>query len=252
MTNRRRDAEDVVAAALEQLRGREELSAKEVKRAQRRAAAEARSRRTLAGVGAGLLAGGLSAGVDLTMPAPVGIGFLVAIATIYLLREGPRLLAGLRRRPKLPAPAPAVLNPQGLTDGRAELIRRVLSGAEADLARLETAATRTADPEGALVLGRLAALGRRIVRGIAAKPQRFEAAQRLLTHHLDRAAFLGGLISAEPAPDRDKLADVLRVLGRMEMLFLQVETEIAGGDGRDLDLELKVIDQALDEDIRRR
>lgn len=252
MPSRPRDTEDVVAAALEQLRGRQELSAKEQKRAERRAAAEARSRRTIAAVGAGLLAGGLSMGADLVMPAPVGIGFLVAIATIFLLREGPRLLVRLRPVPKIKPPAPAVLNPQGLPDARAELIRRVLVEAEADLARLDKAARGASDPEAGLVLDRLAGLGRRIVQGIAQKPARFNAAQRLLTHHLDRAAYLGDLISAQPAPDRDKLVDIMRVLGRMEILFLQVEAEVAGVQGRDLDLELKVIDQALDEDIRRR
>lgn len=212
---------------------------------ERRRQYEARSRRTLMAVGAGLLAGGLTASMGLITVAAVGVGLLVAGLVTYIMRlwdEAPRRPLSSLARPTLDDPTIAG------QDARATLIRAVIADAMGHLRAIDRIAASAQDLEIAAILTRIAAIGHRICQAAAAQPASFEKAKRLLTYHVEKAAKLAEL-SAEADPAR--LIAVRKVLARMEQLFEETEADLKHEDRRELDLELRLIDQALDEDLRR-
>jgi hypothetical protein len=208
---------------------------------------EASSRRSVMGAGAGLLAGGLAASSGLVAVAAVGVGLLAGAMVIGAMRwfdeRGERV--SLPRPQARPALADPAVTGQ---DARASLIRSVVTGAMGHLRAIDRLAGSAADLETAAILTRIAAIGHRVCHAVAGQPALFEKAQRLLTYHAEKAAKLAELsVGAEG----QRLDGVRRVLGRVELLFEQTEAALKQEDGRELDLELKLIDQALDEDLRR-
>lgn len=214
---------------------------------ERQARREASHRRNLFGVGAGLLAGGLAASTGLITVAAVGAGLLVAALTTY----GMRWWEDAQSRPRVMVsrPRPALQDPSiPGQDSRTVLVRAVVQSAMAHVRAIDRWATATPDLELAAILTRIAAIGNRVCHAVAAQPAVFEKGQRLLTYHMEKAAKLAELSTQA---EGQRLDGVRRVLGRMELLFEQTEAAVKHEDGRELDLELKLIDQALDEDLRR-
>ena len=258
MSRSRRDArqglEDVAEVVAEAVRNRSNSEYAERRRQEkeaRRRRQEEEQRRQLLATGAGLLAGGLAASLGLITAGAVGVGLLVGGVVVY----GMKALEGQEKAPRLPAaaPRPALADPQvPSSDPRASLIRTVVTSAMGHMRAIDHTAQSIADVEIAAILTRIAAIGARICERVAEEPAAFDAAQRLLTHHAEKAAHLGSMAQAHAASgDTARLTAARRVLGRMEALFEQTENELAAGDRREMDLELRLIDQALDEDLRR-
>jgi hypothetical protein len=226
-----------------------ERERRRLEKLERRKRQEEAGRRTIFGVGAGLLAGGLAASTGLMTVAAVGVGLLTGASVIYTVRwwqetgglARPRLLAS-KARPALDDPTIAG------QDSRTLLVRSVVSAAMGHVRAIDRLAATTPDLELAAILTRIAAIGHRVCQSVAAQPATLENAQRLLTYHIEKAAKLADLSSEAEGP---RLDGVRRVLGRMELLFEQTEAALKHEDGRELDLELRLIDQALDEDLRR-
>jgi 5-bromo-4-chloroindolyl phosphate hydrolysis protein len=246
------DVADLVSAAANAMRERADGSAAAQRRAekeQRRLAWEARQRRNFLGTGAGLLAGGLAASMGLITVAAVGIGLLTGGAVAYGLKAWeerpvrPRLARPARAQP---LPEPTVAG----DDARSALIRSVVTQALAHLRTVEAKARTIQDLESAAILTRIAAIGGRICTSVAEQPAGFDAAQRTLTYHAEKAALLATMATAHAGgADGERLANVRRVLARMERLFEETEAALRAEDKREMDLDLKLIDQALDEDL---
>ncbi len=219
---------------------------------ERRRQWEARQRRNFLGTGAGLLAGGLSASMGLITVAAVGVGLLTGGLVVYGLKAYEERHVRPRRvvqRETPPLPDPAVPG----DDARAALIRSVVAQAMTHMRTVDAKARGMQDIEAAAMLTRIAAMGTRICQAVADQPANFDPAQRTLTYHAEKAALLAGMAGAhEGGADGERLANVRRVLSRMERLFEETEAALKAEDRREMDLDLKLIDQALDEDLNQR
>jgi hypothetical protein len=243
-------------AALAAQRIREALEDREANRAAREAQkemqrrrAQEESRRTLVAVGVGLLVGGLMARV-VGSPAAVGLGLLAGGLTIYFFGWFEARPAGAARPEKrAPIDPPAVASAD-LPTSRKTLIQNVLSEATANLRRLDEAAAALTDAEASGVCARLVSLGQKLTRAVADAPIKLSIAQRTLTYHLPRAVFLAeNLVDMQSASDPKRAGAAQHVLGRMEMLFERTLLDMAAPDLAEMDLEMRLINQALDEDL---
>jgi hypothetical protein len=247
------DVADIVSAAANAMRSGDDLGAstqRRLEKEEKRRRSELRQRRDLLGVGAGLLAGGLAASAGLLTPAAVGVGLLTGGGLAYALKAWDERIVRPPRAQR--REAPRLIDPSVAGDDpRSALIRSVITQAMGHLRTVDTAAGTVLDLETAAVLTRIAAIGGRICQAVADQPSGFDAAQRALTYHAEKAAQLSEM-AASPmlGADGTRLANVRRVLSRMERLFQETEAALKAEDRRDMDLDLKLIDQALDEDLR--
>lgn len=225
---------------------------KEELREERRRRRKEESQRDLIATGAGLLAGGLSASLGLITVGAVGVGLAVGGVTAVALRWAARRAVALPKpRPRPQLEAPDVVD-EGLPASRAELVRKVLAEATADLRTLDGVQAAMVDRESVAILARLVATGSRIVETVAKTPDRFAAAQRTLTYYLPRARELAENLKAQeagPQLDEQRFAAARHVLARMENLFERTVIDLRGGDLQEMDLEIRLINDALDEDL---
>ena len=267
----RRDADDVRSFAYEAARAAravgdavsssrpEDLVALEREREASRAARLERRRRAMqrqmVGVGTGLLVGGLVASLGVYVPAAVGAGILAAYFASAILSWVGDMLARFGQ-PSKPAPArietPRV-DVEGLAVPRAEFVRKVLDEATADLRRLDGAAAKLLDPPTRTIAQRLVQAGTRLTQAVATAPDKFAVAQRAFTYHLPKAVYLAETLVALDAAgaDEKRRTAARHVLARMENLFEKTALDLANVDAREMDVELRLINQALDEDLDR-
>lgn len=243
------DAIDTISESVSAVNDPLERERRRQAKEEKRRREEASGRRSVLAAGAGLLVGGLVASSGLVTVAAVGAGLLaggvVAIGLRWWEEGQQRPLWGINRpaeRPKLEDPTIAGQDP------RTALVRSVVTGAMGHLRKVDQIAATTSDLETSAILTRIAAIGHRVCHTVAAQPAVFDKAQRLLTYHAEKAAKLAELSSSA---EGERQAGVRRVLGRMELLFEETEAALKHEDSRELDLELRLIDQALDEDLRR-
>jgi len=226
----------------------------ERRREERRERHRQRAQRNLLAVGVGLFAGGLAASLGLFTPAAVGVGLLAGGFSDVILRWISEQVS--RRREASEAARPATISTpkvdaQGMTDARADLVRKVIDEATADLRRLDAAAAKLADTEARVLAQRLVKVGERLTQAVAAAPDKFAVAQRAFTYHLPKAVYLAETLSSLEAAgaDEKRRTAARHVLARMENLFEKTALDLANVDAREMDVELRLISQALDEDL---
>jgi hypothetical protein len=247
------DVADLVSAAANAVRSRTDQTAAAQRRAEKeekRRQWELRQRRNFLGVGAGLLAGGLAASGGLFTVAAVGVGLLTGGVIAYGLKAWDERPV---RPPSPPRPTAPRLNDPTVSgdDPRAALIRSVVTQAMGHLRTVDAAAGKVTELETGAMLTRIASIGGRICQAVADQTASFDVAQRALTYHAEKAAQLAEMVASPTlGADPERLANVGRVLSRMERLFQETEAALKAEDRRDMDLDLKLIDQALDEDLR--
>lgn len=254
-----RDEEDLGQLAADKLREflSEDTDEKRMRRLERERLREERRKRRqaesqtdLIAVGVGLCAGGLTS-LALPTVAAVGIGLVSAGAVGYGLRWlHNRVVPARVVTPRIEAPP---INPQGISDARADTARKIVEEAARNLKAAQAAARPIADPEVRALVDRLSETGQRIIAAVAERPELLPRAQRTLTYHAERAAFLVGSLgamAASPAADPKRYAAAKHVLARMDNLFERTALALTAGEAKEMDLELRLIDQALDEDLR--
>jgi 5-bromo-4-chloroindolyl phosphate hydrolysis protein len=230
--------------------------AREARRAERRARAQRAWQRQMVSVGTGLLVGGLVASMGVFVPVAVGTGILAAMfagAIWSALADALSSIGGPARAKQVRIETPS-LDASGLADARAELVRKVLDDATADLRRLDGAAGKLTDAETRTIAQRLVAAGGRLAQAVAAAPDKFAVAQRAFTYHLPKAVYLAETLATLEAAgaDEKRRANARHVLARMENLFEKTALDLANVDAREMDVELRLINQALDEDLDQR
>jgi hypothetical protein len=220
-------------------------------REQRRERRQQQAQRDLIAVGAGLLAGGLTASMGVITVAAVGVGLL----TGGIVGFGLRAAAQAPTRPTRPAERAPIAAPkvdaEGISNARADVVRKVIDEATADLRRLEIAAARLKDGEARTIAERLTATGQRLTTAVAAAPDKLGLAQRAFTYHLPKAVYLAETLGSleEAGADEKRLLTARHVFARMENLFEKTALDLAQVDAREMDVELRLINQALDEDL---
>lgn len=218
-------------------------------REERRRQRRAESQGDMVALGVGLATGGLVSLLAIPTVAAVGAGFLGAGVVGY----GLRFLNRQERRPRQMRIAAPPVMAEGLADSRAETVRAILEQAADLLQEAQKRAAKLEDAEAKQLIERLAHTGQRIIDAVAARPGLLPRAQRVLTYHAERAVYLAetlAALGASKAADPSRFVAAKHVLARMDNLFERTALELAAGDAKELDLELRLIDQALDEDLR--
>lgn len=274
MSNRRRVRDDLVDVVFDVIRNAsatgaappadpeamrmqaEREAARQAARLEKQRRREEESVRQYAGVGAGLLAGGLS---SLVMPAPAAVGVgLLAGGLMMMIIKAIQSGALTPRGPLLPrSTKPRAIDPPEV-DGRdipksqRDVVQSVLDDAAIEMRKLDAVARalpeRDADVAGCLQ--RLIRAGERLSDAVADEPGKFATAQRVFTYHLPKAVFLAERLQSIGPEDAEKrAAEAHHVLMRMEMVFEKALVEMSGIDAAEMDLEMRLINQALDEDL---
>jgi 5-bromo-4-chloroindolyl phosphate hydrolysis protein len=235
----------------------EREAARAAAKAERRRREEERSVRSIAGVGAGLLAGGVTS-LMLPTVAAVGVGLLAGGAAHLLVKQfqaGMPALRGLmpRRAPPRPVIAPPEVDGRELARSQRELIQGVLDDAAGHMRKLDNVARELdrRDASAAELCRRLVRTTDRLSDTIAEAPSKFPVAQRLFIYHLPKAVYVAETLAALPEQTPAKRAEEARhVLTRLDMFFEKTLLDMSEVDAAEMDLEMRLINQSLDEDLR--
>jgi hypothetical protein len=234
----------------------EREAARQAARAEKQRRREQESVRQYAAVGAGLLAGGL-ASIMLPTVAAVGIGLLTGGAMNLIVRGIQSGAIGRRVAELRPPSPPRAIDPPEV-DGRdipksqRDVVQGVLDESALSMRKLDAAGRALAgkDEEAASLCRRLVAAGERLSDAVADEPMKFPVAQRVLTYHLPKAVFVAETFqSLEPEHYEKRAAEARHLLTRMEMVFEKAILDMSSVDAAEMDLEMRLINQALDEDL---
>jgi 5-bromo-4-chloroindolyl phosphate hydrolysis protein len=131
-------------------------------------------------------------------------------------------------------------------------VRSALQEALPALARLDETAPQIEAFSVRLEADSIIATGRRVVDDVRRAPEKLPAVQRLLIYYLPRAADLLGayrvLEAAGAEPERR--ADIEALIPRLGEAFRRYAERLDEDDLRLLDLEIRLVDESLKEDLR--
>jgi hypothetical protein len=135
--------------------------------------------------------------------------------------------------------------------GQAAVVRAAFNDAMASLAVLESSGSRIRDSGVRSRLRTIAETGRGILLDLQESPANLSSVQRLLTYYLPRAAELAqGYAELERrglSPQRR--ASIADLLVKLQGAFSHFRDQLADQDLRGLDVDIKLVGQAIEEDI---
>lgn len=147
--------------------------------------------------------------------------------------------------------------PRGLFenfDGKAldaaglELAREVITGAQADLARLRAATNALREPSARSHLEHLRTVAARVLGEVEQKPKRLSSVQRLLTYYLPAAVRLGEgyrVLEAANRPDQARLEATGAMIAQLDTVFARHADRLSAPEVDGLDVELKLLTDAI-------
>ena len=154
-----------------------------------------------------------------------------------------------------------LLSPRRLFEGidvskvgraRLDLTRKVLADALPKVERLREMATRIQKPTVSAQVARLAATAQAIVAGVEKDPTRLGAVQRFLTYYLPAAGDLAenyAVLEQKRTPEAGRIAQAEAVIGKLDEAFSHYADSLLESDLSDLDVELRLIESSLKEDL---
>jgi 5-bromo-4-chloroindolyl phosphate hydrolysis protein len=257
------DDRRVYRRQMEEARRRYELeirASRDVQREQRRALGRVKGAWRLAAVGAGLFLGAV---ISEPLGGLAGIGFgLMVGGTInwigqFFMERGTRKVAAVgatpvAKRPEIEAPSVAE---NVLPQGRAELVQQVLSEAANNLRALDAVIPALRHPDSVSSVARIVAVGNRVMQGVAASPEKLAIAQRVFTYYCPETVKVAEALSKlelDARPDIERITSTQTVLKKLEVLFERTELELKADDSKELDIDLKLLDQSLESDLKTR
>ncbi len=129
------------------------------------------------------------------------------------------------------------------------LHRQVIGDAQSSRTKLQTAAS-VADGVLGERLRNMVAKVRDVEAGLDADPSRLSDVQRLFTYYLPAT---DDLLSARGAilgsGDATRLAEIDTMIGKLDAAFTDFGDRLKGHDARSLEIDLKLLDRALDEEF---
>jgi len=192
------------------------------------------------------IAGGAAAAILLPVLA-IGVGMPFWIAGLVSVVAGGGIVALLAPRDRF-----ARLDASGAARGKIEFARELLTEAEPLVERIDAAATELREKKVAERVRHLARTARAIFAAIEADPLRIDRVRRFLTYYLPRAAEIAeayAMLERGPAPDAARLAATGALIDRLDAAFARYGTALRDADLDKLDVEMKLLKSALDEDL---
>lgn len=237
---------------------RELKSVRDYERARKRKFSRIDNAWRLVSVGAGLLTGGFL--LDINAPAAVGLGILVggavgwvgAIINNFIARNEKKEESAILvpQRPEYQLPK---IQTEALQAGKTEFVTKILQEGHANLKALETAMTGLRHPQSIGSVTQIIEIGRRLMNEIAESPEHANSVQRLFTYYAKEASKVVeglGKIETEKNPDISRIMATHNILQKIQVLFESTEIELRQDENKSLDIDLKLLDQSLQSDLR--
>lgn len=190
---------------------------------------------------------GAVAAILLPVLAVIGVPFVIAAILAALAFVGLVILLSPRRLFE-------GINIAGIGKQRLEFARELLTEAAPAAERLGMAGRRIADPIVRHKVTNLADISREILEKVEANPARASAARRFLSYYLPQAAEVAegyATIESKRAPKPERLEAVAGMIEKLEGAFIHYADDLAESDLGTLDVDLKLIEASLKEDMRR-
>lgn len=192
---------------------------------------------------AGLTLTGLFFGLRLSPLASVGYAIVVFFLFLFLS-------SSRRPVPKLEGKGPA--KP---AKARTPLMSELYAEAEPAVGRLRQAAKEIRDAALRQRYEHLATVAQAILDALDADPENLSRVRRFMIYYLPRAADLAegaAVLSKQTNPDVKRFRDLVELTGRLDEAFTAFSDSMVDYDLERLDLEMKLMKDALDEDFAHR
>ena len=192
------------------------------------------------------IAGGLAAVVLLPLLV-VGAGMPLWAACLISVAAGGGLSVSLSPRKPF-----ARLDKSGAARGKIAFARDLLTDAEPLAVRLEVAVSSIGTPKVAERVRHMARMSRDIFAGIEDDPLRVDRVRRFLIYYLPRAADLAetyALLEKGGARDASQIVAAGELIERLDAAFTRYAGDLQHADLGNIDIELKLLRSALDEDL---
>jgi 5-bromo-4-chloroindolyl phosphate hydrolysis protein len=248
---------------MEEARRRYELeirASRDVQREQRKAVGKVKGAWRLAAIGAGLFLGAVI-GDAIGPLAGVGFGLMVGGAINWFgslfmdnnAKQASKTSATpVPRRAQIEAPT---VGENTLPQGRTELVQQVLGEAATSLRALDAIMPKLRHPDSVSSVARIVAVGNRIMQNVAASPEKLAIAQRVFTYYCPETVKVADALAKlehDANPDVERITGTQTVLKKLEVLFERTELELKADEGKELDIDLKLLDQSIESDLRTR
>ncbi|GIU66072.1 5-bromo-4-chloroindolyl phosphate hydrolysis family protein [Candidatus Phycosocius spiralis] len=248
---------------MEEARRRYELeirAARDVQRQERRAQAGLKAGWTVASVGSGIF---LAAVIGDALNPLAGIGFGIMIGG-FVSWIGSSILSRSQKTARLTNAIPVPARPEikaptvsenTMPQGRTELVQQVLAEAAAALRALDGTVSRLRHPDSVASVARIVAVGNRLMLSVAANPEKLGVAQRVFTYYCPETVKVADALAkleADTDPDIERISGTQTVLKKLEVLFERTELELKADEGKELDIDLRLLDQSIETDLRSR
>lgn len=211
----------------------------------------------IASVGSGLLTGGFL--LDVNFFAGVGLGLLVGGSVgwigaiinnfIYKNSESKNAIKVPQREiieaPKLASP--------NLPNNRDELVQKILLEAATSLQKMDLIIPTLRHPDSISSVTQLVRTGKRLMDIIAQSPEKLSIAQRIFTYYCPEAFGVASALAKienDAKPDVSRIISTQGVLQKLVILFEKTELELKADDNKSLDIDLKLLDQSLQMDLK--
>jgi 5-bromo-4-chloroindolyl phosphate hydrolysis protein len=248
---------------MEEARRRYELeirASRDVQREQRKAVGRVKGAWRLAAIGAGLFLGAV-VGDALGSLAGIGFGLMIGgsinwFGSLFMDRGARKAEAigatPVPRRAEIEAPT---VGENTLPQGRTELVQQVLGEAATSLRALDAIMPKLRHPDSVSSVARIVAVGNRLMQIVAASPDKLAIAQRVFTYYCPETVKVADALSKlelDARPDIERISSTQTVLKKLEVLFERTELELKADEGKELDIDLKLLDQSIESDLRTR
>lgn len=211
----------------------------------------------IASVGSGLLTGGFL--LDVNFFAGVGLGLLVGGAVGWVgaiinnfIYKNTESKNAIKVPPRELIEAPQLTAPD-LPSGRSELVQKILLEAATSLQKLDTIIPTLRHPDSISSVTQLVRTGKRIMDNIAQNPEKLSIAQRVFTYYCPEAYGVAAALAKienDNKPDVNRILSTQGILQKLVVLFEKTELELKADDNKSLDIDLKLLDQSLQMDLK--
>lgn len=191
----------------------------------------------IAGVAAALAIPVLVFGLALPLALALGLGALGFVGLVFVLAPR-RVFEGI--------------DVSRVARGRLDLARQVLTDAEPRISRLDEAAGTIRSAVVKAQVGRLAKIARAIIAGVEQDANRLGSVQRFLTYYLPAASDVAqgyGVLERRRQPAPARLAQAEAVIAKLEDAFSHYADSLLDADLEGLDVELRLVESALKDDL---